>query len=295
MSKKSRLFRESGRNEVSGGGNSAGRAGSGIIPGAGSRNGAVAASGKDVLIPVGSDDDVECDEHDSGPGLFAKLKERFGEWRRNRAEKSAESAKSDSSKEFGKTGESATPSEEDAEREARRDLERILRRSQPVADRGLYQAALESDWKRILEVGMRDGERGRQLLTCAASRNPKKSLFYVGIDRFESAIGGDETQKLSLKDAQKTFAPLAGKTQLMPGEPLSVLRTGAKSAGTFDVIVLSSGFDRRMIDQCWEFFLQMMHDGSVLLVEPSPTVRRSRWRRLDSEDILEIIDWKTAK
>ncbi|MDO4558386.1 MAG: hypothetical protein Q4C47_05430 [Planctomycetia bacterium] len=183
------------------------------------------------------------------------------------------------------------PVEEDPLRVAERERRELLR-CRPAADRGLYRTAMQREWKRILEIGIHDGTRGRNLLLCATAHHPKDSLVYVGIDLFEAS--GDTTGSLSLKEAQKTFAPLAGKTRLLPGDPLSVLKANAKSIGTVDAIVLSTGLDRRTIDQCWELFMQLCHDGSVLLVEPSPNDRRPRWRCLTSEDVLEVATWKAS-
>ena len=177
------------------------------------------------------------------------------------------------------------------ERERAQERKRLLR-CRPVADRGLYRAALQHGWKRILEIGIHDGSRGQNLLACAATQHPKESLFYAGIDLFEAT--GDVEGTVSLKEAQKIFTPLAGKTRLLPGEPLSVLKANAKSIGTFDAIILSTGMDRKAVDQCWELFMQLCHDGSVVLVEPSPHDRHPRWRCLTSEDVLEIADWKAC-
>ena len=173
-----------------------------------------------------------------------------------------------------------------------REFDQILRRSKPVADRGLYTAILAHDWKRFLEIGVRDGARTRQMLKLAASRSSKEALFYAGVDLFEAA-GETNPPHLSLKEAQQELAPLVGKSRFLPGDPFSALKPQLKTLGSFDVIVLSSGLDREIVRKCWDLLMQLMHDNSVLLVEPTATVRRPRYRKLTSEEVLEIADKAT--
>lgn len=173
-----------------------------------------------------------------------------------------------------------------------REFEQILRRSKPVANRGVYAAILAHDWKRFLEIGVRDGSRTKQILKLAASRSPKETLVYTGVDLFEAA-GETNPPHLSLKEAQQELTPLAGKARFLPGDPLSALKPQLKTLGSFDVIILSSGLDLEVIRKCWDLFMQLMHDNSVLLVEPAATVRRPRYRKLTSEDVLEIADKAT--
>ncbi len=110
--------------------------------------------------------------------------------------------------------------------------------SKPAANRGLAGYLIEHPIASVLEIGIGNGERLKQILTLATLRPEASQLRYAGIDLFESA---EPTQKhMRLKDAHRMLAERNVKANLFPGDAASSLMRVVHTVKPSDLVIIDS-------------------------------------------------------
>jgi hypothetical protein len=137
--------------------------------------------------------------------------------------------------------------------------------SQPVADRALYRAIMKAPAASIVEVGVGSLARTKRLLALTAEKTSLPELKYAGIDLFESRP--PEQPGISLKSAHKELKSLAGKVQLIPGDPFSALARAANSLLRTDIVIVCAIQDSASLTKAWFYVPRMLHDNSRVFVE----------------------------
>lgn len=107
--------------------------------------------------------------------------------------------------------------------------------SKPVGHRPLYLYAIENPVQSILEIGIGNGERIKQVLTLCSTPEGGQ-IRYAGVDPFESATDG--RSHLPLKSAHRMLAEFGVRTHLIPGDPTNALPRVAHTILPSDLVII---------------------------------------------------------
>jgi len=113
--------------------------------------------------------------------------------------------------------------------------------SKPVAYRALFQHVLEQPIGSILEIGIGNGERLKQVLSLLTIRPGVTQLRYAGVDPFES--GAPSEGHLRLKDVHRMLAEQNIKAHLIPGDASNSLQRVAHTVLPSDLLIIDSGWE----------------------------------------------------
>jgi len=140
----------------------------------------------------------------------------------------------------------------------------LSRFAKPTGDRGLDRVLRSGTNRRIVEIGVGDGQRAKQMLQLAVQLAAGKSVSYAGIDLFESGSGDDS---LGLKQAYRLLRPTGARIQLVPGDPLTALASVANTLQRTDLLIISADIDQQAMKQAWFYVPRMLHAGSQVFLE----------------------------
>ena len=140
----------------------------------------------------------------------------------------------------------------------------LSRFAKPTGDRGLDRILRRGTNRRIVEIGVGDGLRAKQILLLAVQLAAGRAITYTGIDLFESSPGNVQ---LGLKQAYKLLRPTGARIQLLPGDPFSALSRMANNLQQTDLLIVSAGVDVEAMKRAWFYIPRMLHSGSQVFLE----------------------------
>jgi hypothetical protein len=140
----------------------------------------------------------------------------------------------------------------------------LSRFAKPTGDRGLDRILRSGTNRRIVEIGVGDGLRAKQILQLAVQLSGGQGVTYTGIDLFESSAGNDQ---LGLKQAYKLLRPTGARIQLVPGDPFTALSAMANNLQRTDLLIVSAGVDAESMKRAWFYVPRMLHPGSQIFLE----------------------------
>ena len=144
-------------------------------------------------------------------------------------------------------------------------------------DRQLVKAMKVQQVRRIVEIGVHDGERAEQLLEMAKRFHDVESIRYTGIDMFE-ARGEDATP---LKEVHSRLSATGATIRLVPGDASSALPRCANDLRGTDWVLISPDQEEAAIDRAWHFLPRMLHQKSEVWMETKP----GEFRVLSARDV----------
>src|SRR3972149_7327058 len=106
----------------------------------------------------------------------------------------------------------------------------LLYLSKPSSDRLIYRAIIRQKARRIVELGIAEGNRALRMIDAAARFAPRSEIQFVGMDPFEARSETDGPG-LSLISAHRVLKPSGAKIKLIPGDPLNNIARMANDLG----------------------------------------------------------------
>lgn len=145
-------------------------------------------------------------------------------------------------------------------------VDRIATR--PQGEYILYDQAANLFPRRILELGIDDGERISTLLQFGTLVVPPSELLYVGLDWFEDR-NPQQRPGLTYSKATKLLAKLGVKAKLQPGDPLTSFLPIANSltAKKVDWVMISSEIRPKVMRQLWPMFPRILKPDTRFFLE----------------------------
>ena len=141
----------------------------------------------------------------------------------------------------------------------------LLYFSQPAGDRALYKAVKGRAVRSVLEFGVADGQRTKNLFEVLGWEKNNLPLRYTGIDLFEARPAGKKG--LTLKQAFATIRAPEVKVQLVPGLPYDALLRCSTSLPETDMIVIAADQQPADFEKAWKFIARTVHEKTLILRE----------------------------
>jgi hypothetical protein len=163
--------------------------------------------------------------------------------------------------------------------------------SKPNSDRLIYRTMLRRQPRRIIEMGVRRGQRALRLIDAAARYAPRDKIHYIGIDPFEDR-SADEGPGLTLIQAHRLLKPSGARIKLIPGNPWDALLRSANQLGPVDLLIISgNALKAEHHSGDWFYVPRLMHEKTVVFRE---TPAQGGGNALHEVDRQDIIAWAAA-
>lgn len=137
--------------------------------------------------------------------------------------------------------------------------------SKPAGDRVIYRAIRRTRTRKILELGLRAGQRARRMIE-VATRGTEEPVNYAGIDLFELRPPADG-DGLSLKEAHSLLKTTRARVRLIPGDPFAALARMANEIGPCDLIVIASDQPAESLERAWFYVPRLLHAATNVFIE----------------------------
>ena len=141
---------------------------------------------------------------------------------------------------------------------------RLTRLSKPAHVRSLYRTIVKTGARRIVELGLGNGSRARNMIALAQRTSSDKPLRYTGIDPFESR---PDSSPFSLKQAHSMLHSANHEVRLVPGEAATALARCANELRGTDLVVISSDVSEAELAAAWHLLPRMLHKDSQVWIE----------------------------
>lgn len=135
--------------------------------------------------------------------------------------------------------------------------------SKPAADRSVEIAIKRHRPRRILEIGLGDGQRARRAITLAQRFQGRNEVHFTGIDLFEDRHG--ELAPYPLKDAYRQLRTTAARVRLIPGDAYGALVRAANSLTQIDLVLISSDVNKASLAAAWFYLPRTLAPAAVVL------------------------------
>lgn len=121
----------------------------------------------------------------------------------------------------------------------------------------LNEYIVEHASKRIMEIGVYNGENAKNMVKAAVKKSPPETVEYYGFDFFSSYSEGRIGEKLE---------KIGCKYRLFKGNSLETVPEAAKSLPLMDVIFIDGGKSFNVALSDWEGSSLLMHEDTAVFV-----------------------------
>ena len=159
--------------------------------------------------------------------------------------------------------------------------------SQPACERILYRIIQKNKIKRILELGLGDGQRAVRMIEMAQRQSPECRISYAGTDLFESR---SQTTRpgVTLKAAYQMLGATGARIHLIPGDPFSALSRTANTLSGTDLVVISACEDQQSSERAWFYLPRVIHPNSLVVREENRSGGATEMRLLGTTEIVQL-------
>jgi predicted O-methyltransferase YrrM len=111
--------------------------------------------------------------------------------------------------------------------------------------------------RRILEIGVYDGDNAVDMIKAASEVSPKDKVEYYGFDYFSNYSKTQVSNKLK---------PIGCKYHLFEGDTLETLPQAVENLPLMDLVFIDGGKSYAEAQSDWENSRRLLHDGSAVYV-----------------------------
>jgi len=153
-----------------------------------------------------------------------------------------------------------------------------------AADRSIEQTVKLVQPRRILAIGLGDGQRCRRVIALAQRYRAAQEVHFTGIDRFEDRPS--DRAPFPLKEAYRQFRATGARVRLAPGDPYGALVRAANSISGIDLVLISEEVNRASLDAAW-FYLPRTLSKDAVVLWADGTLAEGEYRRVPRLELLQ--------
>ena len=155
--------------------------------------------------------------------------------------------------------------------------------SKPAADRSVEIAIKRRRPRRILEIGLGDGQRARRAITLAQRYQGRQEVHFTGIDLFEDRHGGQTPYPL--KDAYRQLRTTAARVRLIPGDAHGAMVRAANSLSQIELVMISADVSKASLSAAW-FYLPRTLAPTAIVLWADGSLPDGEYREVSRAEIL---------
>lgn len=121
----------------------------------------------------------------------------------------------------------------------------------------LYTYIRRHRCKRLMEIGVFDGENARRMVMAAAENWPREAVEYYGFDFFDGT---------RYKEVEKKLKETGCIFRLYKGDTMITLKKAVKTLPRMDLIFIDGGKSYREATNDWEYAKTLMHEQTAVFV-----------------------------
>ena len=122
----------------------------------------------------------------------------------------------------------------------------------------LNEYILRNRCKKIMEIGVADGENARTMVMLASRNFPAEEVEYYGFDTF----GGKDNSQM--KQVKQKLEKTGCKFRLFKGDSAKTLPKTMKNLPMMDLIFIDGGHSYATVKSDWENSKSLMHDKTAV-------------------------------
>jgi hypothetical protein len=135
--------------------------------------------------------------------------------------------------------------------------------AKPAVERSLEQAVKRQRPRRILEIGLGDGQRASRVISLAQRYHARHEVQFIGVDLFEDRHG--EQPPFPLKDAYRQLRSTAARIRLVPGDAYGALVRAANSLSGIDLVLISAEVSKTSLAPAWFYLPRTLSKNAIVL------------------------------
>ncbi|MEX2140963.1 MAG: hypothetical protein WD894_16990 [Pirellulales bacterium] len=155
--------------------------------------------------------------------------------------------------------------------------------AQPAVERSLEQAIKRQRPKRILEIGLGDGQRARRAISLAQRYHARHEIHFTGIDLFEDRHR--DQPPFPLKDAYRQLRSTAARIRLVPGDAYGALVRAANSLSGVELVLISADVSKASLASAW-FYLPRTLAKNAIVLWADGTLPDGEYRQVPRAELL---------
>jgi hypothetical protein len=137
--------------------------------------------------------------------------------------------------------------------------------SKPAGDRPLFKSVCKRRLRKLLLLGLSDGQRATRLISLAQRFHAADQVEFVGIDRFDSRPV--DVPHFTLKQAHQLLRTTSARIKLIPGDPREALVRAANSLQGIELVVISADQAADSLSQAWFYLPRTLATEALILRE----------------------------
>ena len=132
-----------------------------------------------------------------------------------------------------------------------------------AVERSLEQAVKRQRPRRILEIGLSDGQRARRVISLAQRHHARHDVQFIGIDLFEDRHG--DPSAFPLKEAYRQLRSTGARVRLVPGDAYGALVRAANSLSGIDLVLISADVSKASLALAWFYLPRTLAKNAIVL------------------------------
>ena len=133
----------------------------------------------------------------------------------------------------------------------------------PAVERSLEQAVKRQRPRRILEIGLGNGQRARRVISLAQRHHARHEVHFIGIDLFEDRHG--DQAPFPLKEAYRQLRSTGARVRLVPGDAYGALVRAANSLSGIDLALISADVSKTSLAAAWFYLPRTLAKNAIVL------------------------------
>lgn len=174
-----------------------------------------------------------------------------------------------------------------------------LRHGVPNRYLRLYELVQEHRPLTIVEIGVWNGDRAKELIAHAAAARPSSSIRYFGFDLFETASEEKlqselAKQPLAAKDVAaflKRSSSSWHQITLVAGDTRETLRSAVPTIASADFVFIDGGHSYETVKNDWTQIQPLLHSASVVVFDDIVDESSLRHEAWGVNRLVEEISW----
>lgn len=155
--------------------------------------------------------------------------------------------------------------------------------AKPAVERCVEQTVKRQRPRRILEIGLGDGQRARRVIALAQRHHPRHEVHFIGVDLFEDRHA--DLPSFPLKDAYRQLRATAARVRLIPGDAHGAMVRAANTLTGIELVLISAEVSKASLAAAW-FYLPRTLAKNAIVLWADGTLPDGEYRQVPRAELL---------